>query len=181
MAGESTCHGEDCFGMPAINERLGLFQPTSAGPAPTQGLNSLTLPGDNIPPMKLYGYHCAGAIWDIKHASKSSRSLMDALIKTRHTQATEPHDKVYGILGIFENDIVPDYLMKVTELWWGISLKILRTEIADSLQLSSGCCSMEPNPFTRSSSSVASIMGWMRLVTCRRGPLTGRSRESPPV
>ena len=126
MAGASRCHWEDCFGMAAVNERLGLFHPT---PADYQELNSPNFTSDSVSPIRLHGFHCAIAIWEIRHASKRSLSLMEALVKTRHTQATKPHDNVYGILGLFENDIVPRYSTKVTELWQEISLKILETEI----------------------------------------------------
>jgi len=125
MAGASRCHWEDCFGMAAVNERLGLFHPT---PDQTQELSSPKLTGDSIPSTRLHGFHCAIVIWEIRHASKRSLSLMEALVKTRHTQATQPHDNVYGILGLFENDIVPDYSMKATELWRNIPLKILDSE-----------------------------------------------------
>jgi hypothetical protein len=129
MAGEPTCHWEDCFGMAAVNENIDLFYPTSAGPSSTQGPNIPALTGDSVPPIKLHGFHCAIAIWELKHAAKDRLSLLDTLVKTRHTQAKLPHDKIYGIMGLFANDIVPNYSMKITELWRDISLKILRPAI----------------------------------------------------
>ncbi|USP82280.1 hypothetical protein yc1106_09554 [Curvularia clavata] len=35
--------------------------------------------------------------------------LLDILVSTRYAQATEPKDKVYGVLGIAESSIVPNY------------------------------------------------------------------------
>jgi hypothetical protein len=111
-AREATCHWEDCFGMAAVNENIDLFHPNSAGPSSTQGPNSPTLTGDSVSPIRLHGFHCAIAIWELKHASKDSLSLLDTLVKTRHTQCDKPHDKIYGIMGLFANDIVPNYSMK---------------------------------------------------------------------
>lgn len=139
MARESKCHWEDCFGMPAVNEHLGLFPSTSSGSSSTpsrssstQGPKTPTLAGDDVPPMKVHGFHCAVAIWELKHAFKDRLSLLDTLVKTRHTQAEKPHDKLYGIMGLFANNIVPKYSMKITELWWSVSLRILRNEIENT-------------------------------------------------
>lgn len=82
--------------------------------------------------MKVHGFHCAVAIWELKHAFKDRLSLLDTLVKTRHTQAEKPHDKLYGIMGLFANNIVPNYSMSITELWWIVSLRILRNEIENT-------------------------------------------------
>lgn len=126
MAGTSICHWEDCFGSAAVNERLGLFHPT---PTRTVSLNSPRPADDDVPPIRLHGFHCANAIWEIKHTDKSSRKIMDVLVKTRHTQATMPVDNIYGVLGLLESDIDPSSRMTATELWRSISLRILKTEI----------------------------------------------------
>jgi hypothetical protein len=39
----------------------------------------------------------------------SQEALLTVLVSTRYAQATEPKDKIYGVLGIAESNIVPDY------------------------------------------------------------------------
>jgi hypothetical protein len=39
----------------------------------------------------------------------SKELLLNILVSTRYAQATEPKDKIYGVLGIAESSIVPDY------------------------------------------------------------------------
>jgi hypothetical protein len=40
--------------------------------------------------------------------------LLETLVSTRYAQATEPKDKIYGVLGMAESSIVPDYSSATT-------------------------------------------------------------------
>jgi hypothetical protein len=41
--------------------------------------------------------------------SQEKSYLLQSLVRTRYAQATQAKDKIYGVLGIAESDIVPDY------------------------------------------------------------------------
>ncbi|KAM3079139.1 hypothetical protein ACMFMF_004067 [Clarireedia jacksonii] len=49
--------------------------------------------------------------------SVSNRVLITALIDTRYAQATDPRDKVYGLLGFCKHSIKPDYSKEVSTLY----------------------------------------------------------------
>lgn len=124
MAGTSTRHWEDTIGCAADNQRLGLFQPTQATESTT----------DDVAHVRLHGFHAANALWSFKQYFNSCQQkypLIHALVDTRHTQATNPLDNVYGILGLTRSSVIPDYELDATELWRNISLQILKAEPQD--------------------------------------------------
>jgi hypothetical protein len=131
MSGTSIRHWENSIGCcPGLRD-LGLFQPRIL---PRQ-LDMTMSAATDVQPMSVHGSQAALTIWRMK-MDNSSRydgmmSLLDALIETRHTQATNPLDNVYGVLGICEHDIVPDYTIQATELFRRVTLQILRLAIQD--------------------------------------------------
>ncbi|KAF2874068.1 heterokaryon incompatibility protein-domain-containing protein [Massariosphaeria phaeospora] len=54
--------------------------------------------------------------------------ILDVLASTRYAQASEQKDKVYGVLGIVETDIIPNYSQELTirQLYQDASLAVLR-------------------------------------------------------
>ncbi|KAM0713931.1 hypothetical protein Q7P37_010893 [Cladosporium fusiforme] len=131
IAGSSTRHWEDSVGCAADNQRLGLFQPV---PTHAENLDTTKATPDDVTPVRLHGVLAANAIWSFRqyyHSSLQRYPLIQALVDTRHTQATNPLDNVYGILGLCRNVIIPDYTLDATELWRRVSLQILKAEIQD--------------------------------------------------
>lgn len=131
MAGRSICHWEDCVGCTADNQSLGLFRPTTIH---ARNLGITKANGNDVAPIRLHGFHSANAIWNIRNTDHWNSSLMGTLVRTRHTQATNPLDNVYGTLGLCGNDIsiIPDYTMEPTELWRRIAVQILNAEIQEA-------------------------------------------------
>ncbi|PQE04063.1 Heterokaryon incompatibility protein [Rutstroemia sp. NJR-2017a BVV2] len=49
--------------------------------------------------------------------SSTTSALMMALVNTRYAQATDPRDKVYGLLGLYEQPIEADYSKEVSTVY----------------------------------------------------------------
>jgi hypothetical protein len=62
---------------------------------------------------------------------QNMQSLLNILVDTRYAQAWEPKDKVYGILGLVDVDIVPKYAKSVTtrEVYFEASTKVNPEEL----------------------------------------------------
>lgn len=127
MAGTSICHWEDSVGCTADNQNLGLFRLMTI---PGRNLDITKATDDDVVPVRLHGSHAASAIWNIRNTDHWNFSLMGTLVGTRHTQATNPLDNVYGTFGLCGNNlsIIPDYTMEPTELWRRTSLQILKAD-----------------------------------------------------
>ena len=46
--------------------------------------------------------------------SPHKTSMLSTLVSTRYAQATQPKDKIYGIIGIAESEIIPDYSFDIS-------------------------------------------------------------------
>jgi hypothetical protein len=130
MSGTSVRHWENSVGCCAGLRDLGLFQPRVA----MRGLDTSTNAPSDVPPKSFHGSQAALTIWRMKmdnYSGPGMMSLLTALVETRHTQATNPLDNVYGVLGVCEHDVVPDYTLQPTLLFRRVALQILRIEIQD--------------------------------------------------
>jgi len=188
MSGTSIRHWENSVGCcPGVRD-LGLFQPRNLPPQP-----GTTLPAvSDVQPRSVHGSQAALTIWRMK-MDNSSRyngmmSLLDALIETRHSQATNPLDNVYGVLGICEHDIIPDYTIKATELYRRVTLQILRLAIQEFDYMLSrsaaGTVSATLKPFTLlycvdHAASDDTQPSW--VVDWSRPPVTARLASSTSV
>jgi hypothetical protein len=95
MSGTSVRHWENSVGCCAGLRDLGLFQPRVA----MRGLDTSTNAPSDVPPKSFHGSQAALTIWRMKmdnYSGPGMMSLLTALVETRHTQATNPLDNVYG-------------------------------------------------------------------------------------
>lgn len=130
MSGTSIRHWEDLIGCCAGIRGFGFFQ----SPANTQTPDTAAATTVDITPQKLHGSQTALIIETIRlHLCTSGRKeeLLSALIQTRHAQAADPLDSVYGVLGLCTHDIVADYTRQATALYLQTALQILRRSIQE--------------------------------------------------
>jgi hypothetical protein len=188
MSGTSIRHWESSVGCcPGVRD-LGLFQPRIL----PQYLDTTAPATSDVQPRSVHGSQAALTIWRMKNDNDSRHdgmmSLLDALIETRHTQATNPLDNVYGVLGICEHDIVPDYTIQATELYRTVTLQILRLAIREVDYMLSrsatGTVSATLKPFTLlycidHAANDTSLPSW--VVDWSKPPVTARLASSTSV
>ncbi|KAI0456568.1 heterokaryon incompatibility protein-domain-containing protein [Xylaria acuta] len=72
----------------------------------------------------VFGYR-GGIFSNPKNPYGSARKL-SALLYTKSYHATDPRDKIYGLLGLIESDITPDYSRSVVDLYCEAAEKLLK-------------------------------------------------------
>ena len=68
------------------------------------------------------------------------RSLLSILADTREATATDPRDKLYGVLGICNAKILPNYKRTSQDLWSEVALEIIHEHYLGCLLVQLMCC-----------------------------------------
>jgi hypothetical protein len=169
MSGASVRHWDNSVGCCAGLRDLGLFQSGVA----MRGLDNTVTALSDVPPTISHGSQAALTIWRMKNEynrSRATMSLLTALVETRHTQATNSLDNIYGVLGVCEHDVFPDYTIQPTLLFRRVALQILRIQIQDFERM-----------FRRSiTHTVSASLGPFTLLYCIDQPANELDRGESP-
>ncbi|KAK6441768.1 hypothetical protein LTR95_001992 [Oleoguttula sp. CCFEE 5521] len=127
MAGRSTCHWEDCIGYCGPLKDLGVFDAPLFETRPHLDSYVRTEPR----PLELSAMETAFNLYAMSvsshtHPSQEAGSLLDILIATRHAKVSNSRDKIFGILGLCTENIVPDYSVSLAKILWETTLTCIR-------------------------------------------------------
>lgn len=118
MAGHDTITWEDFAGDCVKTVTFGIFD------------DDVNMHTDKIKGRKS-GWVAAAALYSAR-SSNTGGSMLFWLVETRYARVTHPVDKIYGILGLCEqNDIIPDYTKPAEQLYWEVALHLLRPRLAE--------------------------------------------------